>query len=74
VPVASVRDAVTAFGIDRFTVPEISARCGMEPAVVAAALTELAAADEVAQVLPDSGSTALTAHAIRPGTTSHGRR
>jgi hypothetical protein len=53
-PVGSVRDAVTAFGIDRFTVPEISARCGVEPTVVAAALTELAAADEVAQVLPDT--------------------
>ena len=50
--VASVREAVGSFGISRFTVGEVSARCGLEPEMVAVVLTELAAADEVAQVTP----------------------
>jgi hypothetical protein len=49
----TVREIVSTFGIERFTVPQVSGRCGLDAMRVEAALRDLVEADAVTQVTPD---------------------
>ena len=49
----TVREVVATFGTGRFSVPEVTRRCGLDVMHVEAALRDLTEGDAVTQVTPD---------------------